>query len=204
LERLDYYLRRAKKLIDEVNTSKKRIPPYHYLDPRRKPHYLVIMEWLKRHVSREDSILEVGCGIGLFGTWLRLEGYKNYTGVDIAKIQVDVGKLVDQENNLLCMDGCLLHFSGASFDFAGFINCFFNELPPRFIQEGLRVARKYAEWDGYDLEELKRRGDTTLKGYRSLPSRMEVLTWLKGRNVVLDKMIPPDRHIYIVKIEGES
>lgn len=209
---LNMYIAKAKRLVDDVNSGRVKLPgyvnpdayhsrytisPYHYGDPRSKPHYRVIMNWVERNLVKGSSILEVGCGLGLFGTWLRLRGFRNYTGVDINRLLVKIGRQVDTENNLLCMDGRRLDFKDGCFDFVGYINNFFDDDPPYFIKEGLRVAKQYAEWDGLDAEYLKQMGHGT-RGYKSLISRREVLKLLEGWKVILNMSPSPDRRLYLV------
>jgi len=149
------------------------------------------MAWIKRNLSTKQSILEVGCGTGLFGEWLRREGYKHYVGVDINKLLVDIGKEAGNLN-LQVMDGRHLKFEDDSYDFVGFINCFNNyeeDTCSRFVTEGLRVSRQWVEFDGAAGRE----------NFAPMPTREEVQNWL-GDRIVCTMDLPQKRRLYMAKV----
>ena len=210
----DEYINRAKEIIDKINRREEPLPfhinpdkykskyvisPYHYMDPRKKPHYRVIKSWIIDHLDPTDSILEVGCAAGIFGLWLRELGYRNYIGVDINEMLIDVGKLVEPSLDLICMDGRELKFKDNSFTFVGYMNNFYDHDPPFFVKEGLRVADTWFEFDGLDAEWLWETEKGT-RGYKYLPKREEILAWVSEHKLILDSRIG-HRHIYILEVQ---
>lgn len=205
---------KAKTLIDSINSRRSPLPfnvnpdgyhsqyiisPYHYGNPQNKPHYVVITNWIMRNLPKDASILEVGCGAGLYGAWLKNLGYENYFAVDINKLLIQVGKSAT-DLSLLVAGGKQLPFKDNSIDFVGYMNSFFDFDAPFFVQEALRVAKTWAEFDGLDAEYLLQTGQGTY-GYKYLPSRQEILGWLKGHEIVMDMQPAPHRHLYMVKVK---
>jgi len=181
-----------------IGASPQKISLYHAAPPQDKSHYQFLMKWIKDNVSPQESILEVGCGSGLFGLWLNREGYPLYTGVDINRNLVDIGRKATGIN-LIFMDGRRLDFEDDSFDMVGYMNNFFEEDTRLFVKEGLRVSRKWLEFDGCDAEYLLDAGKGTY-GYKYLPKRDEILEWIKGHEILVDTRLNLHRHLYIVKI----
>jgi len=53
------------------------------------------MEYSVKDISKKDKILEVGCGDGWFGHYLKRNGWKNYVGLDIVPPADIVGDILD-------------------------------------------------------------------------------------------------------------
>lgn len=59
--------------------------------------YLPIWEYVMKHIKKQDSVLDIGCGPGQFATFCRENGILDYTGVDFSgqAIQMASGKHPD-------------------------------------------------------------------------------------------------------------
>lgn len=156
------------------------------------------MKWIPTHISKDDRILEVGCGTGLFGYWLRNQGYQNYVGVDI---RPELIKIAREHFSLdyRIMDGRNLEFEDKSFDFVGYINCFFNFRPLKtydceaFLDEGIRVSSQWLEFD------------TAFNRLAwEAPTFTQTLEWLEHRglenNIIEKETLPGNRRIWIMKL----
>lgn len=177
---------RIKKLIGEKYP---KMSLYYAGYPQFRPHYVFLMDWIKNNLSYEDTILEVGCGCGLFGVWLQQEGYNNYTGVDISPPLIEIGCSV-LELDLRVMDGANLLFEDNSYDFVGYMNSFFefkSGVTEKFIAEAMRVSKKWAEFDTADRTD-----------YYPAPAKTQIYEWIDDK-IVVDAKLSQDRRLYIAR-----
>ncbi|WOH67881.1 class I SAM-dependent methyltransferase [Bradyrhizobium sp. BWA-3-5] len=59
--------------------------PWHYgsiQDRRRRGEVISTMDWIVKHVPKDELIFEVGCGCGANLIWLAQHGYRHLTGTD--------------------------------------------------------------------------------------------------------------------------
>lgn len=191
---------KLKRIIERKNATKKYSPVSMAQATRlsHKPHYVFLQKWIPRNLLKSDSILEVCCGVGLFGTWLQSRGYMNYVGIDISPARIEVAT----EFNPLDFrvgDGRALAFKDKSFDFVGYANCFsyvtFSETYDclKFLDEGLRVARKWLELDAVHSR----------PGWNP-PSFERVRQWLRERgiedNLIVERELFGNRRLWIVEL----
>ena len=198
---------KIRRLIDQINAkpplkesyvnpeapySRYVISPYHALSPLRKPHYQFLTEWIKGSMEKDESILEIGCGVGLWGYYLKQLGYENYVGVDINRLLIEIGKEATNLD-LRIMDGTQLKLEDNSFDFVGYVNSFFNYEKNdccNFVKEALRVSRKWIEFDTV-LNEIN---------FAKSPTKEEMKEWL-GDKIVVEMPLAQGRYLWIGKIE---
>lgn len=182
---------------DEVQNH--RVSHYHATPPRQKPQYQYVMNLIQKQLPIDASILEVGCGTGLFGTWLKNTGYTNYIGVDIHPFVIEIAKQYAPTIDFKVMDGAHLEFKDKSFDFVGYINSFFCGKPHRwykceeFLDEGLRVSKKWLEFDTAHSRPLW-----------EAPSFNQVRRWLRDRGLedklIVERELPGQRRLWVVKL----
>jgi len=129
--------------------AKYNISPYYGISPTKKRHYQILTKWIQNNLALSDSILEVGCGTGLWGVWLNSLGYKNYLGVDVNEMLIWIGTH-NHNVKLEVQDGEHTDYPDHSFDCVCYANSLFNFVPNQslhFIREGFRLSRKYVEFD---------------------------------------------------------
>jgi len=99
----------------------------------------------KLDIEKNNSILEIGCGIGTFLSSIYDTGYKNVVGVDISKYAVRSGKKKNPHLDLRYMDANALKFSGSPFDI-----CFSFDLVEHLknIDSHFRNVRKILKKNG--------------------------------------------------------
>lgn len=57
------------------------------------------LEWLDQNVTKDDTVLDYGCGTGILGIAAKLLGAKDVQGTDIDPLAVEAAKLNAQTNN---------------------------------------------------------------------------------------------------------
>ena len=176
-----------------------RVSQYHATPPRQKVQYRHVMSLIQKNLPKDASILEVGCGTGLFGTYLKNVGYSNYIGVDINPVLIEIAKQYAPEIDFRVMDGANTEFEDKSFDFVGYINSFFCGKPHRwykcqeFLDEGLRLAKTWLEFDT-----AHSRSDW------GAPSTRQVRRWLRERDMedklITERELSGQRRLWVVKL----
>jgi len=69
-----------------------------------------------KYISKNDTILDIGCGYGRTLDQLYEKGYNNLYGIDFSKNMIDRGKLQYPHLNLECTDSKTLEYEDNSFD----------------------------------------------------------------------------------------
>lgn len=69
-----------------------------------------------KYISKNDIILDIGCGYGRTLDQLYEKGYNNLYGIDFSKNMIDRGKLQYPHLNLKCTDSKTLEYENNSFD----------------------------------------------------------------------------------------
>jgi ubiquinone/menaquinone biosynthesis C-methylase UbiE len=129
----------AKKIMDENRKGYDLIAD-HFSQTRTKI-WEEIESFLRKNISKEDKVLDIGCGDGRF-----CKTFENYTGVDFSKELVDKAKKKYPGKNFLKADALSLPFSNGSFDKV-FSIAVFHHIPSRnfrirFLKEAKRVLKK--------------------------------------------------------------
>jgi SAM-dependent methyltransferase len=103
------------------------------------------MEEFEQHVSREMTILDVGCGYGRTLSELHDAGFENLFGVDYSQGMIDRGRRLHPYLDLRKNDGSVLPFEDGAFDAAiliAVLTCIAeNEGQRRLIAEIERVLK---------------------------------------------------------------
>ncbi len=74
------------------------------------------IDLFKKYVSKNNAILDVGCGYGRTLSELHEEGFLNLTGIDFSQGMISRGLKLHPQLNLLKHDGGELPFSNDKFD----------------------------------------------------------------------------------------
>ncbi|GAH18582.1 unnamed protein product, partial [marine sediment metagenome] len=109
---------------------------------------------------------------------------------DINKRLIDMGIEV-LRLDLRVMDGAKLSFKDKTYDLVGYMNTLFEYEPSickKFVAEGLRVARKWVEFDTADRTD-----------YCPAPSKKQIHEWL-GEKIVVDVDLSQKRRLYIARL----
>ncbi|GMQ60223.1 hypothetical protein AN1V17_46230 [Vallitalea sediminicola] len=69
-----------------------------------------------KYISKDDMILDIGCGYGRTLHQLYEKGYNKLYGIDFSKNMIDRGKLQFSHLNLECTDSKSLEYEDNSFD----------------------------------------------------------------------------------------
>src|ERR671917_1435246 len=97
-----------------------------------------------RHVLLGGTVLDAGAGTGMFGSILRVLGYKDLVGIDISERMLEKASEKDAYHSLHPMVlGEPLGFEGGSFSAAVSVGVFTtNHAPPEALDELVRVVER--------------------------------------------------------------
>lgn len=173
-EPFQYYT--AEELWTDEYTSKQMLK-FHlneYIDisSRNKKFIDFSVEWItsRLNVNNETSIIDLGCGPGLYTTRLAEKGAK-VTGIDFSKNSIDHAKNVALENALeidYVLQNYLFFETDRRFDLITMIMCDFCALSPQQRKELLQKFYRLLKPDGsilldvYSLESFSQREEQSL------------------------------------------
>lgn len=98
--------------------------------------------FLAKHISRDDRVLDIGCGNGRFFPLVN-ERHAQYTGIDYSEKLVSVARQLHPEGQFVVGDALALPFPDNTFDivysFAAIHHIPSKELRTQFVREAARV-----------------------------------------------------------------